>query len=57
MTVNYHGKQFYNIGPRCLCYKNTVVPSFSRVEIWYYITALLGIVLSGANVIKQNNGN
>jgi hypothetical protein len=26
---------------------------FSRVEIWYYITAILGIVLSEAYLIKQ----
>jgi hypothetical protein len=45
-------ERFINNETRGQGYKNTPLPTFSRVKMWQYINAIVGIVFSGTNVIK-----
>jgi len=59
MAVNYRGKKFYNIGPRCKCYKTfysgDLLTFLSDTIIlfnkWYYYGNYRGMLVSNTMVI------
>ncbi len=40
MAVNYHGKKFYNIGPRCLFHKHFKFVTYCRTKISYTVQSI-----------------